>query len=230
MKIVALQCVLLLTMLSCTSTGKNSDTAADSTKKETMTGTTNMGKFDLANLSFSENIDDLLKGQALTVADGSNTESTVMGYESFASSSPKLLVYNGQALSGGSGDKKNQLVLHYAQSGHQLNMYEAQIYSAEQTDLLEKNLLKKLGKPAFIKDSGLNKSTIRLDENGDEDKGPREDTKYQVWEDKATGISYFFIEKKLDGKIVYGELTAINTKSKNAAVWIKFRAFDWYKS
>lgn len=230
MKILSLNSLLLLTMISCASSADKKNNTADSTNAVSMKESAAANaRFDLSLIKFSENVDDLLKKESLTLKDGTDTESTIMGYETFASSAPQLMVYNSHVLTGGKATQQNMLVMHYAEKGHQVNMYELKIYDAAQTSMLEKDLQAKLGKPSFTEDSGLNKNTIRLDENGDEFKGPREDTKYQVWEDKNTGVSYFFIEKKVDNKITYGELTAINTKSKNAEIWIEFRGFDWYK-
>ena len=230
MKIIALNSLLLVTMLSCTSSTEKKNDTTDSTNKVSVKESAAVAaKFDLSLIKFSENIDDLLKSESLTLKDGTDTESTIMGYESFASSAPQLMVYNNRVLTGGKTGQKNMLVMHYATKGHQLNMYELKLYDAAQTRSLESDLQAKLGKPVFAEDSGLNKNSIQLDENGDEDKGPREDKKFLVWEDKTTGVSYFFIEVKVANKITYGELTAINTKSKNAEIWIKFRGFNWYK-
>ena len=225
MKIAAVNFVLFLALISCTSKAKKP--AADTTTVSAAAVKTE--KFDLANLKMNESIDDLLKANALSWKEGSDKESTAMGFESFATSKPKLLVYDKQSLAGGAGKEKNLLVLHYGQETHQIEMYEIRIYDAAQAGLLAGSLQKKLGKPIFIKDSGLNKSSIELDENGDEVKGERNDTKFQVWDDTRTGLSYFLLEKKTGNKVVFEELTVINRKSENAAMWIKFRGFDGYK-
>jgi len=225
MKIAAINFVLCLALISCTSKAKKP--VADTTVSAP--AAVKSEKFDLADLQMNESIDDLLKANALSLKDGSNKESTVMGFESFASSKPELLVYAKQSLVGGAGKEKNLLVLHYGQETHKIEMYEIKLYDATQAVLLERSLQKKLGKPIFIKDSSLNKSTIQLDENGDEIKGERIDTKFQVWDDSITGLAYFMLEKKVNNKVVYEELTVINRKSENAAMWIKFRGFDEYK-
>ena len=225
MKIAAVNLVLCLALISCTSKAKKP--AADTIKVSAPA--VKAEKFDLANLKMSENIDDLLKANALLLKDGSDKESTVMGFESFATSKPELLVYDKQSLVGRAGKEKNLLVLHYGQETHQIEMYEIKLYDAPQAILLERSLQKKLGKPIFIKDSSLNKSTIQLDENGDEIKGERIDTKFQVWDDTRAGLSYFLLEKKTGNKVVFEELTVINRKSENAAQWIKYRGFDGYK-
>jgi len=226
MKIAAVNFVLLLALISCTSKAKKP--AADTTIVST-SAAHKAEKFDLANLTMNESIDDLLKANALSLKDGSDKESTVMGFESFATSKPELLVYDKQSLVGGAGKEKNLLVLHYGQETHQIEMYEIKLYVADQSGLLEHSLQKKLKKPIFIKDSSLNKSSIELDENGDEVKGERNDTKFQVWDDTRSGLSYFLLEKKTGNKVVYEELTVMNRKSENAAMWIKFRGFDGYK-
>jgi len=225
MKIAAINFVLCLALISCTSKAKKP--VADTTVSSP--AAVKSEKFDLADLQMTESIDDLLKANALSLRDGSDKESTVMGFESFASSKPELLVYAKQSLVGRAGKEKNLLVLHYGQETHKIEMYEIKLYDATQAVLLERSLQNKLGKPIFIKDSGLNKSTIQLDENGDEIKGERIDTKFQVWDDSITGLAYFMLEKKVNNKVVYEELTVINRKSENAAMWIKFRGFDGYK-
>ena len=225
MKIATVNFVLFLALISCTSKAKKP--AADTTTVSAAAVKTE--KFDLANLKMNESIDDLLKANALSLKEGGDKESTAMGFESFAISKPELLVYDKQSLAGGAGKEKNLLVLHYGQETHQIEMYEIRIYDAAQAGLLAGSLQKKLGKPIFIKDSGLNKSSIELDENGDEVKGERNDTKFQVWDDTRAGLSYFLLEKKTGNTVVFEELTVINRKSENAAMWIKFRGFDGYK-
>lgn len=226
MKKIALPCVLMLSVLSCTSTEKkeiNTDTVSVTEQKSST-----QGKFDLSTISFKETVEDLLKKEGLTVSDSKPVQSTLAGYKPFLSTSPKLLVFDGQALSGKAGANENSLVLHYALKGNVVDSYEAMIYTQNEASALEKALNQKFGKSVFLKDSGLDTLSKRLDENGEEIKGPREDIKYERWEDKKNGVAYHLVVRTTAKKLTVAEFTAINLNSKDAKNWIQYKMLGFY--
>ncbi|SHE75363.1 hypothetical protein [Pedobacter caeni] len=217
---------LSVVLLSCGSTESkdvNGDTVKVSGQKNN-----SQEKFDLANMTFKESISDLLKKEGLQFSDGLPGATTLMHYEPFSTSAANLLVFDGHSLGGKAGANDNHLVLHYSTEGNRIDCYEAMIYTAEAASALEESLNQRYGKSVFLKDSGLDTSAIRLDENGEKMKGPREDIKYQRWEDHKNGIAYHLVTRTTARKLTVAEFTAINPNSKDAKNWIQYKMLGFY--
>lgn len=220
---------LLLSFILCTSclnsetkTDTNNNAQADlmndATNKEDKTPQNTGGKFDLENLTFKESINDILKGNGLSLKDGVSEEQTLLGYEAFENTTPALLKYDDIALNGTFQDNANKIVIHYSAKDSLVGMYELKVYSAEQSNELIKHLKNKLGKASFEK---LTTDTDLLNEKKN----------FIVWENNK-GINYYLISvTSLDKspQTTYTELTVMDTKKKGVSDWIKFRSFDWYK-
>lgn len=224
MKNMILPAILFLSLTAC-----NSEQNKQQDKDTTITAMnqTPAGNFDLSKVNFSEKIETALSSEGIKLADGKSQEQTMMGYQTFSSTSSKLLKFNGKDLSGESEMGKNQLILHYSDKDGQIGMYEVKIYSKAAGDELL-TALNSLGKPSFEK-AGLSDGAVEIDENGNEVKASAQSQKsYKVWENTQSGLAYFLIQTG-SGSSLYYELTSLNMKSKASKDWISFRAFDWYK-
>jgi hypothetical protein len=217
---------LSVLLLSCGST-ESKEVIGDTVKVSGLKPIS-QGKFDLANVTFKENISDLLKKEGLQFSDGLPGATTMMHYEPFSTRAANLLVFNGHSLSGIAGANHNHLVLHYSTEGNRIDCYESTIYTPDAASALKKALNQKYGKSVFLKDSGLDTSAIRLDENGEKMKGPREDIKYERWEDHKNGIAYHLVTRTTAKKLTVAEFTAINLNSKDAKNWIQYKMLGFY--
>jgi hypothetical protein len=216
--------VLIFSLISC-----NSEHAKQ-THKSTSYNAINDSKargFDLSKVDFTENLNTILTSQALKLSDGKSAEQTIMGFSTYTSTSDRLLKFEGVSLAGHAEANKNQVVLHYKDSDQTIGMFELKIYTEKTCNELLAALNKFSGKPVYEKSSNAN--AIELDENGDEIKPSEWSNKtYRVWENRKTGVSYFWIET-LTGNDLSLEVAALNRKDKAAKDWIALRAFDWYK-
>jgi hypothetical protein len=230
MKKLTVNLMLVLLMLSCTQKQKGAslaDTSSTPTTKKDM-AESNSGPFDLAKLSLKEKLTDLLAPQSIKPEKNASSEQTLFGLEVFKSSDPKVLRFGGQDLFGGGSTGKNEVLFHYNPKDNMLAFYELRLYSKKQTDALISELNKN-GKPAFEKIKTTD-GAIELDENGNEVKASKSDNKkYHVWENKATGVSYFLIETGT-GEKTTAELTALRSSEQYGKDWISFRSFNWYKN
>ena len=184
--------------------------------------------FDLTQVNLNENIDTLLASQGIKFSTEKNNEPTILGLDTYVSTSERLLKFNGVSMSGKSSAKINQIIIHYNSTDHKIEMYELKVFNKQPANQLLSSLNHLFGKPSFEK-SDTNPGSIALDENGDEVKSSA-GTKniYKVWEDDKTGNSYILIQTHAANGVSV-ELTTLNRKSRFANDWISFRAFDWYK-
>lgn len=226
MKRVILPCALTFSILSCSpTTGREVDKTAVTIATEK---TETQSNFDLAGLSFKRPVEELLKPAGITASEGASEASTLAGFVVFQSSSPKLLLFDGQSLSEKNEGTKNTLLLHYAERTNLVDAYELLLFNPQAAEILENRLKRKLGKPVFSKDSAENPAAMRLDENGDVKTGPREDISYQRWEDKKNDLSYHLVKRKKAQVLEAAELTVINMKSGNEKNWLHFKMLDFY--
>jgi len=175
-------------------------------------------QFDLAELRFTENINQLLNENGLSLKDGVSEEQTLDGFETYEHNTAALLRYNNVVLNGASGENTNKVVFHYSVKDSLVAMYEVKLYTAAQSSNLIKSLRTQLGKTTFEKRT-TDKELLQ------------EQKDFIVWE-TSSGINYYLIAiTSLDKspQTTYTELTVIDTKKKSTMDWIKFRAFDWYK-
>lgn len=227
MKNLTTSLMLVLLMLSCTQKQKGASLADTTTTTKKDMAESTSGPFDLSKLSLKEKLTDLMTAQNIKLEKNAPSEQTLFGLEVFKTGDPKILRFGGQDLSG-SGKSKNEVLFHYNPKDNKLAFYEVKLYSKKQIDALI-NELNKGGKPVFEK-IGVTKGAIELDENGNEVKaGAGDNKKYHVWENKATGVTYFLIETGT-GENTTSELTALIRSDQYGKDWISFRSFDWYKN
>jgi hypothetical protein len=215
---------LCLAMLSCTSKQGN-DSTTDSTKKTVMTPP-NTGPFDISHLVLKENLPDLMAAQGIKSEPITASDLTLLGYDVFKSSNPKLLRFGGKDLSGSVAKDKNHLLLHYNTEKKILAFYEVDLYTREQIDILSSQL-KKMGPPSFEKK--WPDGSLTIDENGNSVKpDPDEKQTFQVWENKSTGLTYFFSNKE-SKKGIEAELTVLKKSEQSGKDWMSFSQLDWYR-
>lgn len=145
MKKIAL--VILLAIMSPICFSKTNGEAGE--HKSIQHSNSNSEHFDLAKLTFKENI------KSIYVEAGANAapsdEKTLLGYERTESASPQFLIYSDLVLAGESDNMKNKVIFHYSEEGEILTMYELRIYSPSQNNHLLEAIQKKMGLPLITK-------------------------------------------------------------------------------
>jgi hypothetical protein len=216
--------IVFTTMLSCTQKPQGATTHNDTDSTKNMTNASlAAAPFDLAKLTLKEKIVDLLTAQGIKPKPKEATDQTLLDFEVAKTSDPKVLRFNGKDFSA----SQSEVLFHYRENDKTLGFYELKLHSEQQAgDLITE--LDKVGKQVFKK-TGTAKGSIELDENGNEVKpGKGETKKYFVWENAATGVSFYLIETG-SGQNFDAELTALKPSEQSGKDWIAFRSFDWYK-
>lgn len=224
MKITTLNCLLLFCLCACNSTTHN-DASKETNRAADVA--INAGKFDLLKITFKEPLEETLKTADLRLSDSEPPVSTLMGYDVFVSSSPQLLHFDGQSLTGKADSLANQAVLHYTSDGKIISAYEVQLYTADAVKKIIVGLESKFGKATFTDDSSKHPG-VAIDKDGNMMDGPRREIRFQLWKNKDTGISYYLVQHSSSGELRYAEFNAINMKDKDADKWIRFKAYNFY--
>lgn len=218
--------LLCLTVAACNSNPHGKD-QQDSTKINTVKPTYS-GPFDLAGLKLNENLLDFMAAHTIKKEPKAESDKTLLGYETFKSSDPKVLRFKNADLSGANGKNQNHIIFHYTEDKQKLSFYELTLYNQRQTDTLI-NLLGKVGTIIF-KQTKLSKGSLDLDEHGNAIPFPPGERKtFRVWENKSTGISYFLIETG-SGKNLITRLIVLRKSEQSGKDWISYLSLDWYKS
>jgi hypothetical protein len=215
---------LCLAIAACNSNPNGNQ--RDSTKKDAMKPSYS-GPFDLAKLKLNENLPDLMSAQGIKAEPKAEQDKTLLGYELFKSSNPKVLRFENENLSGTNGKNKNYVLFDYSEDKKTLAFYEVMLYNKAQTDTLI-NLLGKVGTITF-KQTKLPKSALDVDSNGKAVSFPAGMRKtFYVWENKSTGISYFLFETAL-GENLTTKLIVLKRSEQSGKDWISSLSLDWYK-
>ncbi|MDI9308574.1 MAG: hypothetical protein QM535_00045 [Limnohabitans sp.] len=138
MKKIILILTIASVLTSCNSQSKKSNEMNH--KKETTIAEFN--NYDLINLKFNENINDILKVVKLNLKDNQETDAfTLFGNKKFESKSDSFLLFRNKKLT----DKENinNIIIHYSKDNNIIGMI--QIDLKNQTDL-KNNLIFNLGK------------------------------------------------------------------------------------
>ncbi|SER62928.1 hypothetical protein [Pedobacter rhizosphaerae] len=213
---------ICLLLLACSSGPKQPAQDIDTTGTS---GTIqNQVPFDLAKLKLKEDIHMLLSGISVKPEISEAIHTTLVGFETFKSSNPKVLRFHGSELA----LKNNYVLFHYEVKDKKLAAYELFINNWQQTDVLI-NSLKKIVKPVFSQ-TGNRDGAIELDEQGDETtQGQTQAKTFRVWENANTGLSYF-LSTSGTGKNLSGKLTVLNPTSPFGKDWMSSQALNWYKN
>jgi hypothetical protein len=215
---------LCLAIAACNSNPKGNH--QDSTKNDAMNPSYS-GPFDLAKLKLNENVPDLMATQGIKPESKTEQDKTLLGYELFKSSNPKVLRFENTDLSGTYGKNKNYVLFDYSEDKKKLAFYEVMLYNQAQTDTLI-NLLGKVGTITF-KQTKLPKSALDVDSNGKAVPFPAGTRKtFYVWENKNTDISYFLFETGL-GENLTTRLIVLKRSEQSGKDWISYLSLDWYK-
>jgi hypothetical protein len=184
------------------------------------------GRLNLAKLTLKENIPALMTAQKVKLEPITDTDKTLWGHDRMKSNDPKALQFGGADLAGASGKNKNYVLLHYDEKTKKLIFYEVEMYSREQAKALSGEL-NKLGKPTFEKK--WPDGSMDIDENGHAVQ-PKPDEKqiFQVWDDKLTGISYFYGAKENSHSFA-AKLTVLKKADQAGRDWMSFSRLDWYQ-
>lgn len=186
------------------------------------------GVFDLAKLKLNENLPELMATQGIKSEPKTEADKTLMGYEIFKSSNPKVIRFEDTDLSGTYGKNKNYVLLDYSEGKNTLAFYELVLYDQAQTDTLIK-LLGKVGTIIF-KETKLPKGAIELDENGEGLEPEKSQHKtIRIWENKNTGISYF-LEGAGEGQNFTARLIVLKQSEQSGKDWMSYLSLDLYKS
>ena len=182
------------------------------------------GPFDLARLTLTENLPDLMSAQGVKPGPKDSSASTMLGYEIFRSSNAKVLRFVDKDIS----RPKNQVLFHYNEDTKLLAAYELELTDQAQTDLLI-GLLGKVAKPVF-KITQMPKGSIELDVNGNEVKPENSERQtFRVWENKTSGLRYYLSEMG-SGPALKTKLTVLNPSTAFGKDWISTGQLDWYKN
>ena len=122
------------------------------------------GPLDLAKLKLNENLPDLMTAQGIKTEPKAEPDKTLLGYELFKSSNPKVLRFENADLSGIYGKNKNYVLFDYSEDKKMLAFYEVKLYDKAHADTLI-NLLGKVSTIVF-KQTKLPKGAFELDEDG----------------------------------------------------------------
>jgi hypothetical protein len=182
------------------------------------------GPFDLARLTLTENLPDLMTAQGIEPGPKDSSATTMLGYEIFRSNNAKVLRFADTDFSG----PKNQVLFHYNADNKSLAAYELMLTDQAQTDKLI-SLLGKVAKPVF-KQTHTPKGSVELDENGDPVKPENSERQtYRVWENKTNGLTYFLSETG-SGQSLATKLTVLNGSTPFGKDWTATGLLDWYKN
>ena len=214
--------IILLVSLSCTSDDKK-DYKADMVGRSSQKFTAGK-KIDLFNITFKENLKDL----GLDYNKENQSAQTLTGYGTFVSSSPDILIFNHQSLTGKVDENQNQVVLHYSLNKQVISAFEIQLYTSDALQKVDSILIHTLGQPGFTNTSSKHPG-LAIDKNGNMMDGPRTEITYQLWTNKKTGISYHLLQYRRSEKLLFAELTAFNDRSNDADDWASFKNYDRYK-
>jgi len=215
---------LCLAIAACNSDPKGNQ--RDSTKNDAMKPSYS-GPFDLAKLKLNENLPNLMADQGIKSEPKAEQDKTLLGYELFKSSNPKVLHFENEDLSGTYGKNKNYVLFDYSEDKKTLAFYELMIYNRAQADTLL-NLLGKVGTIIF-KQTKLQKGAFELDENGRalDPKKSLNKTVY-IWENKNTGISYFLFGAG-KGQNFTAKLIVLKQSEQSGKDWMSYFSLDFYK-
>ncbi|OOQ61907.1 hypothetical protein [Mucilaginibacter pedocola] len=210
-----LYCLLFcLSLLAC-----NSSPQSNSVKKPGHTG-----PFDLAKLSLTEHMPDILAIEHFAVQAKDTTDGTMLGYELFKTGDKKALNFGGAFLSGHNA----HVSFHYEEKSGQLAGYELKLYSQPQSDTLIR-LLGNNATPIF-KRTKMPKGEIEIDVNGNEVKpGNSVRQTYRVWENSAKGITYYLTEDGTEPKLTT-TLIALKKNTPFSKDMTSLKQLDWYKN
>lgn len=128
-------------------------------KQKTEHKTTISQPFDLAYLTLNENINDILTAVNLSKKDTINADfTTLLGNEKLVFGSDKVLIFNGDKLSGGNGLGTNNVIFHYGKIDKEIGplynekedvvgMCQINLYDETTSTKLLNSLYLKLNKP-----------------------------------------------------------------------------------
>lgn len=213
---------LCLILMACNTKPPKSDTA-----KPLVVAKSYAGAFDLAKLTLTENLPAVMAAEDIKPESKDSTDLTMLGFEVFKSTSPKVLRFENADMWGTNGKNKNHVLFHYDEKKNTLAGYELWLYNQIQTNRLIA-LLGKIGKLTF-KRTKLPKGAIELDVNGDEVKPENSERKtFRVWENKNTGLSYFLSESG-SGKSLITNLVVLNKNTQFGKDWIELLQLNSYR-
>jgi hypothetical protein len=182
------------------------------------------GPFDLARLTLTENLPDLMSAQEIKAGPKDSSAATLLGFEIFRAGNAKVLRFADTDFAG----PKNQVLFHYNEDTKLLAAYELELTDQAQTDKLI-GLLGKVATPAF-KQTQMPKGSIELDVNGNEVKPENSERQtFRVWENKTSGLRYYLSETG-SGQNLKTRLTVLNPSTAFGKDWISTGQLDWYKN
>lgn len=217
--------VLLPLLLSCNAKPKAMADEDNLKSKDAPTSFT--GPLDLAKLELKEDIKAIVKEQQIKQEAVTEDDKSLFGYERIKSYDAKALKYGPAMLTGAEEKNKNYVLLHYNEETHKLAFFQVILFTRPAASALHDQLLK-LGKPEFKKK--WPDGSMEIDENGNA-VTPKPDAKrtFEVWDDKRTGISYFYSVNE-DNKSFTAELTVLKQTEQSGKDWMSASSLDWYKN
>lgn len=147
---------IALTMLSACNSHTNNKSDKNNASQEK---NNNELPFDLANLKFTENINDVLLSVNISKKDTiKNDEVTLLGNEKLVFESEKLLVFEKIKLTSNNDKQKNNIIFHYGkvdpeigamnnEKDNILGMYQINLFNTIDADKLFNSLSLKFGTP-----------------------------------------------------------------------------------
>jgi len=218
MKSLSIIFLLIIILFSCKSESKHTEKF----NKDSMQ------IFNLLNLKFKENINNILTFNNLNLEQGKTEEDvTLFGYDRYKSKSPVLLKFDNLVFD----TANSSIILHYAETDSIIKFYELKLQNKNDADAALKKLEQKFGeKPKFFEQSSTDKGVIFLDENSNEIK-EKINKKVFIWEDQKDKIDYvlYYVNyTELNESKIYFLLTVMDKTDPSYKEWKNFRSFDSY--
>ncbi len=228
--IILLACIL---MQSCNSqTKKNVEDKKQEVEKHTPVAV----PFDLVKLTLNENINDILTAVNLSKKDTIIADfTTLLGNEKLVFGSDKVLIFNGEKLSGENGLGTNNVIFHYGKIDKEIGplynekedvvgMCQINLYSEKEIKNIIKELNSRFGKTLFEKTNEGNESDV-VDNELVETSTKFKNT-VQIWE-KNNIIYYSFMDQTFTEKNIENSLKLFmfNKNDKNWASFISGKGF-----